>query len=205
MVKISSTSASFLLITCYGPANDRRKDEFLAELQAVKPLTAVPWMIIGHFNIIYQASDKSNLNLNRRLMGKFRRALDECELMEITLQNRRYTWSNERENPTLVRLDRVFCNSEWEMTFPNFALSALATGASDHCPLILTRQDRAARKAMFKFENHWLKIDGFQGVVQAAWNKPQLGSAHTVLRKKLAETARALRSWSKPLFSNARL
>jgi hypothetical protein len=81
----------------------------------------------------------------------------------------------------------------------------LATGASDHCPLILTRQERAPRKAIFKFENHWLRINGFREVVQAAWNKQQLGSAHTVLRKKLAETARALRGWSKPLFSNARL
>jgi hypothetical protein len=98
--------------------------------------------------------------------------------MEIALQNRRYTWSNERENPTLVRLDRVFCNHEWEALFPNFALSVLATGVSDHCPLILNRQDRAARKAAFRFENHWLKLNGFQEVVQAAWSKPQTGSAH---------------------------
>lgn len=61
------------------------------------------------------------------------------------------------------------------------------------------------RKARFKFENHWLKIDGFREVVQSAWTKPQTGSANTVLSKKLAETARALREWSKPLFSNARL
>lgn len=33
----------------------------------------------------------------------------------------------------------------------------------------------------------------------------QMGLAHSVLNKKLAETARALRSWSKPLFSNAKL
>jgi hypothetical protein len=42
-------------------------------------------MIIGDFNLIYQATDKNNLNLNRRLMGKFRRTLDECELIEMTL------------------------------------------------------------------------------------------------------------------------
>jgi len=38
-----------------------------------------------------------------------------------------------------------------------------------------------------------------------AWSKPQAGSAHTVLNRRLAETARALRTWSKLLFSNARL
>ena len=162
-------------------------------------------MIIGDFNLIYQAADKSNLNLNRRMMGKFRRTLDNCELMEIALQNRKYTWSNERVSPTLVRLDRVFCNSDWEMAFPNFGLHALSTGASDHCPLLLNRQEQILRKATFRFENHWIKINGFSEVVQEAWAKPQLGSAHTVLSKKLSETVRALRNWSKPLFSNARL
>jgi hypothetical protein len=61
------------------------------------------------------------------------------------------------------------------------------------------------RKAVFRFENHWLSIGGFSDVVQEAWRKSQTGSAHTVLRKKLKETAKALRGWSKPLFSNARL
>ncbi|CAD6343674.1 unnamed protein product [Miscanthus lutarioriparius] len=62
-----------------------------------------------------------------------------------------------------------------------------------------------SRKACFKFENQWLKVEGFREVVQAAWDKPQTGSSHTILSKKLAEIARALRAWSKPLFSNARL
>lgn len=30
-----------------------RKDEFLAELQAIRPPAAIPWMIIGDFNLIY--------------------------------------------------------------------------------------------------------------------------------------------------------
>lgn len=42
-------------------------------------------------------------------------------------------------------------------------------------------------------------------MVQQAWGKLQTGSTHTILRKKLRETARALRIWSKSLFSNARL
>jgi hypothetical protein len=173
MIKAASSNTQFLMTTCYGPADDARKDNFLAELNATKPVAGLPWIILGDFNLIYQAGDKNNLNLNRRLMGRFRRALDNCELMEIALHNRKYTWSNERENPTLVRLDRVFCNPEWETAFPNFALNALATGASDHCPLFLTRQDRVVRKATFKFENHWLKLYGFREAVTTAWSKPQ--------------------------------
>jgi exonuclease III len=208
-VQIPNATA-FMLTTCYGPADDARKDDFLTELRTIRAaVTAagdtVPWLIIGDFNLIYQASDKNNLNLNRRMMGRFRKTLDDCELMELSLQNRRFTWSNERQEPTMVRLDRAFCDAHWEAAFPNFALSALSTGASDHCPLMLNRQDRMPRKAAFRFENHWLHVAGFHETVQEAWGKPQTGSALTVLGKKLAETAKALRGWSKTLFSNARL
>jgi len=205
VVTMLLSNVTFLLTTCCGPADDRRKEEFLQEMISIKPALHVPWLIMGDFNLIYKASDKNNLNLNRRLMGKFRAALDECELMEICLQNRKFTWSDERDSPTLVCLDRAFCNADWELLFPNFALHALSTGASDHCPILLSRQDVVPRKAIFRFENHWLSIGGFSEVVQQAWNKVQTGSALTILKKKLRETARALRIWSKPLFSNARL
>ena len=59
------------MTTCYGPTDDGRKDEFLAELMAIKPPATIQWIIVGDFNLIYQASDKNNLNLNRRMMGKF--------------------------------------------------------------------------------------------------------------------------------------
>jgi hypothetical protein len=95
-VNILASDSSFLLTTCYGPADDGRKEDFLDEMRLIKPLNEIAWMMLGDFNLIYQASDKNNLNLNRRLMGKFRRALDDCELIETALQNRRYTWSNER-------------------------------------------------------------------------------------------------------------
>jgi hypothetical protein len=52
MVIVASNSTSFLLSTCYGPADDGRKEEFLAELLEIKPTAPTPWMIIGDFNLI---------------------------------------------------------------------------------------------------------------------------------------------------------
>jgi hypothetical protein len=199
-VRVLMSNSSFRITTCYGPADDRRK-----EMMMLKPTAEMAWLITGDFNLIYQASDKNNLNLNRRLMGKFRAAIDECELLEICLHNRRFTWSNERENPTMVRLDRAFCNSDWELMFPNFALNAVSAGTSDHCPIVLMHQDRVPRKASFKFEDHWLHVQGFREAVQQAWVKEHRGPALSVLRSKLDDTAKALRAWSKPLFSNVRL
>jgi hypothetical protein len=42
--------------------------------------------------MIYCDEDKSNDNLHRRMMGRFRRFLNECELKEIYLHDKWYTW-----------------------------------------------------------------------------------------------------------------
>jgi len=71
-------------------------------------------------------------------MGRFRRFLDETELLELRLNGRLYTWSNERDAPTLERIDRVFASEDWSLLFPDHNLSALATECSDHAPLLFS-------------------------------------------------------------------
>jgi hypothetical protein len=79
-IKIKCTGATFLLTTVYGPSEDKIKSRFLEELTSLKPIVAFPWVVIGDFNMIYEARDKSNSNLNRQLMGQFWGVLDRCEL-----------------------------------------------------------------------------------------------------------------------------
>jgi len=110
-LKEKGTEADFYLTNVYGPANDTDKPSFLDELRIAKPAPGTPWICLGDFNLIYEVKDKNNANLNRRLMGQFRNALDDCQLMEIALPNRRYTWSNERERPTLGPLRSCFLHN----------------------------------------------------------------------------------------------
>jgi nitric oxide synthase oxygenase domain/subunit len=60
----------------------------------------VQWLVLSDFNLIYKASDKNNRRLNHCLMRQFWESLNECDLTEIHLQNRKFTWSNERHDPT---------------------------------------------------------------------------------------------------------
>ena len=108
---------------------------------------------MGDFNLIYQARDKNNRNLNLRRMRQFRAAFSFCELREIHLQNRKFTWSNERRRPTLVRLDRVFCNERWGLVFEQHGLQALATALSDHCSLMLSSLAGPRMPQPLRFEN----------------------------------------------------
>jgi hypothetical protein len=67
--------------------------------------------VAGDFNQIYSLEDKNNNNINKALLGRFRRFVNDMDLNEILLVGRKYTWSNERNVPTLVKLDHVFCSA----------------------------------------------------------------------------------------------
>jgi endonuclease/exonuclease/phosphatase family metal-dependent hydrolase len=129
---------SFTISTLYGPSRRANKDSFLQHMRHLKPSDGTRWLILGDFNLIYKARGKNNHNLNLNLMSRFRRTIDFCQIKEISLINRKYTRSNERRHPTLVRLDRVFCNQSWDMAFDACSLHALSSSHSGHCPLLLT-------------------------------------------------------------------
>ena len=63
-VQIISTGHSFWMPTVYGPTDDQQKANFLSELAVVAPAAPEPWMLNGDFNMIYQARDKNNSNIN---------------------------------------------------------------------------------------------------------------------------------------------
>uniref|UniRef100_A0A453IIA7 Endonuclease/exonuclease/phosphatase domain-containing protein n=1 Tax=Aegilops tauschii subsp. strangulata TaxID=200361 RepID=A0A453IIA7_AEGTS len=71
-VSLARHQTSFWLTTVYGPTDDAGKEAFLAEITNSAPPCSEPWLINGDFNQIYEAREKNNLNLNRRLMGRFR-------------------------------------------------------------------------------------------------------------------------------------
>jgi hypothetical protein len=90
----SNNGGDFKITMVYGPTVSNRKDDFFVELVAQKPPIGVRWLVLGDFNQIRRASDKNKPNANRSRINRFRDALQACEIHEIHLQNRHFTWSN---------------------------------------------------------------------------------------------------------------
>ncbi|KAJ1293712.1 hypothetical protein BS78_01G089700 [Paspalum vaginatum] len=156
------------LTTVYGPVVDSVRAEFLDELD---------------FNMILRAEDKSNSRVNRRVMSWFRRFLDDLSLSELHLNGRLFTWSNERDHPTLEWIDRAF-------------LRALSD-CSDHSPLLLKLCVVPGSERRFRFESIWTKFPSFSDVVKEAWNVTCPGvDPCRLLDVKLRSTAKALKAWS---------
>lgn len=165
------------------------------------------WLIMGDFNLIYKDQDKNNGRLNRQLMLRFRRALNFLEVKEVDLVGRSFTWSSNQDTPTLTRIDRAFCTTEWEEHYIDPVLLPLSSSASDHCPILLTLLDTPYIQPRFRFESFWVNMPGFHDCVRDAWDKLVNSNQNPlgILHIKLSRTAKALRSWSKTLVSQHKL
>ena len=137
MITMKADNMEWWITVVYGPQTDADKLLFLQELKDLAASGHDRWLVIGDFNLIYQAADKNNTNLNQRLMGSFNKTIDDLHLKEIRLNGRRFTWSNGQNNPTLTRIDRVFCTPNWELLFPTCYLHSFPSLMSDHTPLLL--------------------------------------------------------------------
>jgi hypothetical protein len=190
----------------YGPHQDNLKSSFLHELREIRDTCVGPWIIGGDFNLIFREEDNSNSNINRAMLGDFRRLINSLDLKEIPLKGRRYTWSNQRDAPTLVKLDHVFCTSCWEDLFSDASLHSNATTSSDHCPLTLNVRDGCMGKRRFHFESFWPKIPGFLEVVGASWSMPVRSSCQLEqVSLKLKRLAHILQSWGHKEVGNVRM
>jgi hypothetical protein len=89
------------------------KEGFPQELRALCSGLIGLWLLCGDFNLIYKALDKNNKCLNRHLMGGFRWFLQDLELLELHVNGRLYTWSNEQTHPTLEWIDQTFACLQW--------------------------------------------------------------------------------------------
>ena len=197
------------LIAVYGPQADSDKLLFLQSIKdrlAADLPAATATIIVGDFNLIVKASDKSNQNLNRRNMAAFRGFINDLQLKDLYLHGRRYTWSNEQRAATMVKLDRVLFDQEWDEAFPNCMLQAISSEFSDHCPILLSSDAGFKPVRRFRFENAWVARDDFREVVQTAWDSVRWHVDPFInLHAKLSATARALTSWNSKFFSDLEL
>ena len=97
------------------------------------------------------------------------------------MTGRQFTWSNNRQNQTFEKLDRVLACTDWESKFPRTTIQALTREISDHTPLFLNTGDPSTSTCppMFKFELGWLLRDGFMDMVRDIWLSVNDGHTHS--------------------------
>lgn len=94
-------------------------------------------------------------------------------LIEISLLDRQFTWSNIREDPYLVMLDRVLVSYTWEARFGQSKVYSIPKPMSDHAPICLDSSKIGPKASILsQFKKWWLEHDDDHNMIRMNWSLP---------------------------------
>jgi hypothetical protein len=114
-----------------------------------------PWLVLGDFNVARAPEDKNTDRFYVASAALFTDTVDELLLQVLPLLDRRFTWSNKQEVPTLVCLECSFINAAWGATLFNTTMHSLPRPTFDHIPLLVTTSSAAPMSQVFWYEKSW--------------------------------------------------
>jgi hypothetical protein len=128
----------------------------------------------------------------------FNDCIQDLYLIELPLLDRRFTWTNKRDDPTLERLDRAFINLDWDRVLPSTLLSSMTRRTSDHVPLKIDIATTIPRSNLFWFDNYWVNEPGFVSMIESAWAcRTRKSDPAAAISAKLKRTRRTIKNWRK--------
>ena len=157
----------------------------------------------GDFNVVRFPSKRSGSTSFTATMREFSNFISEQGLIDIPLRGGSFTWSNTREVASKARLDRFLFSTDWEDKFPSISQQRLPRLLSDHFPIVLEGGSFQRGRRPFRFENIWLKDEGFMERVRSWWESYNvLGAPSFVLANKLKLLKNDLKKWNVKVFGN---
>lgn len=121
-------------------------------------------------------------------------------LVDLPLDGGRFTWSNAQSGS---KLDHFLLSPALETYFSRIVQRRLPRVVYDHFPMMLTCGFMERGKSLFRFENMWLKVDGFVGRVKCWWDSYTFsGSPSFVLVQKLKALKSDIQQWNREDFGD---
>jgi exonuclease III len=110
-ISATADAQPIAITNVYTPRNVVLCPAFFVELVELATQSTCPWLVLDDFNIARTQKDKNTDHFDAMSATLFTDTVDALLLQELSLLDRRFTWMNKREVPTLVRLDCVFINA----------------------------------------------------------------------------------------------
>ena len=124
-------------------------------------------------------------------------------MVDLPLEGGDYTWFCDFNNPSMSKIDRALISADWEDQFLDVTRKTLSWVVLDHCPILVEVGGMLRGKSDFKFENMWLKMEGFVDQVQQ-WLSGYhfVGPPSYILASKLKALKGDLKHWNKHVFGD---
>ena len=160
----------------------------------------LPWCLGGDFNVIRFPLERLGAGRFTRCMYDFLDFISLHGLMDIPLEGGIFSWSN---CTSASRIDRFLFSPVLAEYFTHFSQKRLPRVLSDHFPILLESWSHRRGRIPFRFENMWLKAEGFLDKVKSWWENYHFqGTPSYILAKKLTALKSDLEKWNETNFGN---
>ncbi|XP_057811684.1 uncharacterized protein LOC131025921 [Salvia miltiorrhiza] len=156
----------------------------------------------GDFNSIRVLAERNGrgAHFSPRDIQSFDQFVRRCELTEIRLQARKFTWY-QPQGQCKSKLDRFMLNEEWLAVWDQSKVRGLQRTVSDHCPILLDTKKVDWGPKPFRFLNAWTRHPDFETVVKESWQRGGIsGWSSFIFKEKIKRLKNDLRVWSKTGF-----
>jgi hypothetical protein len=138
-------------------------------------------------------------------MEEFKKALADCNLVDLGFSRLPYTYDNGCSGATNVQvcLDRAMADPSWRDMFSNTIGQHVISNRLDHCPILVElRKDIWDRKGprLFRYEVMWERVESLSTEIGNEWNKLSDRGTLGGLVHVLENMQKALCHWSKQQF-----
>ncbi|XP_062093626.1 uncharacterized protein LOC133799645 [Humulus lupulus] len=170
---------SFNVTFVYGRNTlEERKALWQGLSQIVRPIFF--WMILGDFNAIFTARDRSGgkpVSHMELVDSTHWIAMNHLEALKIN--GSFFTWTNNQDGAARIysKIDHAFINEEWLDGFPNTSAVYNWETVSDHCSCTISVMpvENMGIK-LFRFYNFWTEHVNFKQLLLDNWRQPMKGT-----------------------------
>ncbi|KAJ9685070.1 hypothetical protein PVL29_017197 [Vitis rotundifolia] len=185
----------------YGPFARKDRETLWEELGAIRGIWDDPWCLGGDFNVTLSQWERSSQGHLNGAMRRFAQVADDLDLLDLPLQGGLFSWSGGRNNQSWARLDRFLVSQSWLDLFKGVVQCRLPRPTSDHFPILLKGGGLSRGPSPFRFENMWLKTDGFKELLRDWWQGAGgSGRASFRLASKLKAMKEKIKAWNRDVF-----
>ncbi|WMV24160.1 hypothetical protein MTR67_017545 [Solanum verrucosum] len=183
-----------------------KRKELWAELVLIEQGVDKPWIIAGDFNVVLYPNDwLYGAPISLAETQDFSNCLHTLQLNELSWKGDYYTWSNKQFGVDRIcsRIDRVFGNLEWIMTWGHVSTKYDLPYFFDHSPMLLTVADNQwTYKVPFRFSNIWSEHNTFMDKVTEIWHKHRASGKMANIWAKLRALRQVLKILNNEEFKN---
>ncbi|KAJ9671525.1 hypothetical protein PVL29_025297 [Vitis rotundifolia] len=185
----------------YGPFARKDRETLWEELGAIRGIWDDPWCLGGDFNVTLSQWERSRQGHLNGAMRRFAQVANDLDLLDLPLQGGLFSWSGGRNNQSWARLDRFLVSQSWLDLFKGVVQCRLPRPTSDHFPILLKGGGLSRGPSSFRFENMWLKTEGFKELLRDWWQGAGgRGRANFRLASKLKAMKEKIKAWNREVF-----